>query len=213
VKKKTAAERPAKRSARPRFFTTPAAFRAWLEEHHETADELLVGMRKRGSGKPSMTWPESVEQALCFGWIDGVRKAIDEESYTIRFTPRRPTSIWSKVNVAKVKELTEKGLMRPAGLAAFAKRTEAKTGVYSAEQKDLRLGDEYEKELRSHPRAWTFFAAQPAWYRRTTTWWVVSAKREETKRRRLDALIDASDAGEWVGPAKPARGRGKSPAR
>jgi uncharacterized protein YdeI (YjbR/CyaY-like superfamily) len=159
-----------------------------------------------------MTWPESVDQALCFGWIDGVRRTLDEDSYTIRFTPRRPTSIWSRVNVAKVEELTARGLMRPAGLAAFARRTEEKTGRYSAEQKDLRLGDALEKEFRARRAAWTFFEAQPAWYRRTSTWWVISAKREETQRRRLEALIEASAAGEWGGPAKAARGRGpKSP--
>jgi uncharacterized protein YdeI (YjbR/CyaY-like superfamily) len=191
----------------PKFFVTAAAFRAWLEKNHEKADELLVGMRTRGSGKPSRTWPESVEQALCFGWIDGVRRTLDEESYSIRFTPRRPTSIWSKVNVAKVAELTEKGLMRPAGLAAFAKRTDEKTGIYSAEQKDVHLGDDFEKEFRARRAAWKFFADQPAWYRRTATWWVISAKREETKRRRLDALMDASDAADWIGPAKAARGR------
>lgn len=192
---------------KPRFFKTPEAFRAWLEKNHDRADELLVGMYKRGSGKPSMTWPESVDQALCFGWIDGVRNSIDEDGYTIRFTPRRAKSIWSKVNVRKVGELTERGLMRPAGLAAFAKRTSERTGIYSAEQSDVKLGEEFERAFRARRRAWKFFEAQPAWYRRTATWWVISAKREATRLRRLDTLIARSAAGEWIGPAGTARGR------
>jgi uncharacterized protein YdeI (YjbR/CyaY-like superfamily) len=216
VKPKTTkpkALKPNAAATAPKFFATASAFRAWLEKHHATADELLVGMWKRGSGKPSMTWPESVEQALCFGWIDGVRRTLDEESYSIRFTPRRPTSIWSKVNVAKVAELTEQGLMRPAGLAAFARRTEEKTGIYSAEQKDVRLGDAFEKEFRKRRAGWSFFEKQPAWYRRTAIWWVIGAKREETRRRRFDALLDACDAADWFGPAKGARGRGPKSAR
>ena len=192
---------------KPRFFKTPDAFRAWLEKNHARADELLVGLYKRGSGKPSMTWPESVDQALCFGWIDGVRKSLDEDSYAIRFTPRRPRSTWSKVNVGKVGELTEGGLMRPAGLAAFAKRTPERTGIYSAEQADVQLGEAFERTFRARRRAWKFFAAQPAWYRRTATWWVISAKREPTRLGRLESLIAASDTGEWIGPARTARAR------
>ncbi len=195
---------------KPRFFKTADAFRAWLEKNHARADELLVGLYKRGSGKPSMTWPESVDQALCFGWIDGVRKSIDEDGYTIRFTPRRPKSIWSKVNVRQVGELTERGLMRPAGLAAFAKRTPERTGIYAAEQSDVKMDEAFERTFRAGRRAWKFFEGQPPWYRRTATWWVINAKRETTRLRRLDTLIARSDAGEWIGPletARAARGR------
>jgi len=177
---------------KPKFFATPAAFRAWLEEHHESADELLVGFHKKGSAKPSMTWKESVDEALCFGWIDGVRRTLDEERYTIRFTPRRERSRWSDINVRRVKELQRLGLMRPAGLRIFEKRRET-DAAYSYEQRHAaELDPESERAFRANAAAWAYFQARPPWYRRTATHWVVSAKKEETRRARLAALIDDS---------------------
>jgi uncharacterized protein YdeI (YjbR/CyaY-like superfamily) len=181
------------------FFATPAAFRTWLRKHHESASELLVGFYKKGFGKPSITWPQAVDQALCFGWIDGVRRSIDDESYTIRFTPRKPTSTWSAINIRRVAELTRDGLMQPAGLKAFAARSEAKSGIYAYEQRHAsKLEPAEEKRFRANKRAWAFFEAQPAGYRRTATWWVVSAKRHATRARRLDTLIEDSAAGRTI---------------
>ena len=180
----------------PAFFATPADFCAWLEKHHKTEQELLVGFYKKGSGRPSITWPESVDEALCFGWIDGVRKSLGDDSYTIRFTPRKPGSTWSAVNVGRVQELTRLGRMRPAGLEAFEKRSEAKTGTYAYEQKeDAKLEKAEEKQLRADKAAWEFFQSQPAWYRRTAIWRVVSAKKEETRKKRLAKLIEESAQG------------------
>src|SRR4051794_5546895 len=174
----------------PTFFATPAQFRAWLEEHHDSASELLVGFYKKGSGRPGITWPEAVDQALCFGWIDGVRRSLGDESYTVRFTPRRSRSIWSAVNVARVAELTKLGLMRPAGVSAFEARRDDRTGIYSHEQKQAaRLGRAQQQRFRANAKAWEFFQAQPPGYRRQAIWWVVSAKREETRARRLEQLI------------------------
>jgi len=187
---------------RPTFFATPAQFRAWLARHHATGKELLVGFYKTGSGKPSMTWPQSVDEALCFGWIDGVRRSLGDDVYTIRFTPRKTTSIWSAINVAKVAALTKKGKMREAGLRAFATRTAAKTGVYSFERNDAaKLTASQEKTLRANRKAATFFDAQPPWYQRTAIHWVISAKREETRARRLGQLIADSAAGKRIGLA------------
>jgi uncharacterized protein YdeI (YjbR/CyaY-like superfamily) len=178
------------------FFATPADFRAWLEEHHETEKELLVGFYRKATGRPSITWPESVDQALCFGWIDGVRRGIDEESYSIRFTPRKPTSNWSSVNIARVAELTEQGLMTPAGLAAFERRTPERSGIYSYERREkARFDPEQQREFEAHPDAWAFFLSQPPGYRKTATHWVISAKREETRAKRLATLIEDSAAG------------------
>jgi uncharacterized protein YdeI (YjbR/CyaY-like superfamily) len=178
------------------FFETPDDFRAWLEQNHETESELLVGFYRKGTGKPSITWPESVAEALCFGWIDGVRRGIDEESYSIRFTPRKATSTWSKVNIEKVAELTSEGRMHPAGQAAFERRSDAKSGIYSYEQRrDAKLDPDQEREFRANDAAWSFFESQPRGYRRTATYWVVSAKREETRRKRLATLIDDSANG------------------
>ena len=185
----------------PTFFASPQELRAWLEEHHEEATELWVGFHKKATGRPSITWREAVDQALCFGWIDGVRKSIDAESYTNRFTPRRRGSSWSAVNVARVEELTRLGLMRPAGIRAFEARKDSKTGVYSYEQRrDARLAKADERALRANEEAWAFFQAQPPWYRRAAIWWVVSAKREETRARRLATLIESSAAGRTVPP-------------
>jgi uncharacterized protein YdeI (YjbR/CyaY-like superfamily) len=188
--------------ATPTYFAEPALFRAWLEENHATATEIWVGFRKVGTGQPSITWPQAVDEALCYGWIDGVRKRVDDASYMIRFTPRRKaSSIWSAVNVARVGELTESGRMRPAGLEAFARRSEAKTSVYSYEQADeasLAAGEA--ERFRGDEAAWTFFERQTPWYRRAVIHWVTSAKREETRQRRLDTLIADSRAGRTVGP-------------
>ncbi|MBA3263184.1 MAG: YdeI/OmpD-associated family protein [Thermoleophilaceae bacterium] len=186
---------------KPLFFATPDEFGAWLEEHHETATELLVGFHKKGSGRPSITWPESVEQALRFGWIDGVRRSLGDESYTIRFTPRRPKSNWSAVNVAKVEELEERGLMAPAGVRAYEARTLERTGIYSHERRDAAVfPPHFEERLRANPAAWEWFEGRPQGYRSTATHWVVSAKRDETRLRRLQQLIDCSAEGRNVPP-------------
>jgi uncharacterized protein YdeI (YjbR/CyaY-like superfamily) len=181
---------------KPLFFATPAKFRAWLEAKHATEKELLVGFHKRGTGTPSITWPESVDEALCFGWIDGVRRSLGADAYTIRFTPRKPTSIWSAVNVARVAELTKLGKMRAAGLRAFAARTAEKTGVYAFERNEAaKLTPEQDARLRANRKAAAFFDAQPPWYRKTAIHWVISAKREETRERRLAQLIaDSAEA-------------------
>ena len=185
--------------AQATFFATPAEFGDWLEAHHALATELWVGFHKKDSRLPSMTWPEAVDEALCFGWIDGVRKSIDETSYVIRFTPRKARSTWSAVNIGRVLELQAAGRMRPAGLKAFAERTEARSGVYSYEQGDgIELGDELELPFRANTAAWEFFQTQAAWYRKAAIWWVVSAKREETRQKRLAALIDDSASGRTV---------------
>jgi uncharacterized protein YdeI (YjbR/CyaY-like superfamily) len=192
----------------PIFFATPDEFRTWLEKHHDSAREVLVGYYKTSSSRPSITWPQSVDQALCFGWIDGVRKRIDDERYMIRFTPRKPGSNWSAVNVARIKELTELGLMRPAGLHAFQARVEANTGVYAYEQRDAAaLDDAEEREFRANPQAWAFFQARAPSYRKAAIWWVVSAKKPETRRKRLATLIDDSANGRTVKPlTRPGQG-------
>ncbi len=178
---------------KPTFFPTPPDFRAWLEAHHDKFRELLVGFYKKDSGKPSITWPESVDAALCFGWIDGVRKSIDESSYSIRFTPRRPTSAWSLINIKRVRELTKKGLMHPAGLKAFVARSARKSGIYSYEQrKHARFTAQQEKRFRENKSAWEFFRSQAPSYQRVTTWWVISAKKEGTRLSRLSLLINHS---------------------
>jgi len=176
---------------KPKFFKTPADFRLWLERHHESKDELIVGFYKRGSGKPSITWPESVDEALCFGWIDGVRRSAGPDAYTIRFTPRRPRSIWSAVNIRRATELLAAGRMSAKGRAAFEARSEERSRVYSYEQTSHDFNPEYEQRLRANKKAWSFFERQAPWYRRTSTRWVMSAKKEETRERRLAQLIDS----------------------
>jgi len=184
----------------PTFFATPAEFRRWLEQHHQTERELLVGFYKKGSGRPSITWPESVAEALCFGWIDGIRKTIDDESYTIRFTPRKRGSNWSAVNMRLVEELIRDGRMRPAGLAAWEARDPAKSAVYSFEQRhEMQLDEQAVARFRENEKAWSFWQAQPPGYRRTATHWAMSAKREETRAKRLQMLIDDSAAGLRIG--------------
>ena len=182
------------------FFESGAELRRWFRKHHRKSSELWVGFYKKGSGRPSVTWPESVREALCFGWIDGVRKSLDEASYTIRFTPRKPTSNWSLVNIRLAEELMAKGLLQRAGLAAFAARSEKRSGGYTYEQTDETAEEHVEREMKQNRRAWAFFASQPSWYRRTTARWAMSAKREETRQRRLAALIEDSGRGVTIGP-------------
>jgi uncharacterized protein YdeI (YjbR/CyaY-like superfamily) len=178
----------------PHFFSTPSAWRAWLEAHHAQANEQWVGLYKRDSGRPSITWPEAVDGALCFGWIDGVRKSVDAISYKIRFTPRKPRSIWSAINVRRATELSKLGLMHSAGLSAFRKREAKRSSIYAYEQrKTARLPAAYEKKFRGQTAAWKFFQAQAPWYRRTCSWWVISAKREETTLKRLASLMAHSE--------------------
>jgi uncharacterized protein YdeI (YjbR/CyaY-like superfamily) len=180
------------------FFATPAAFRAWLRKNHKTADELWVGYYRKDSGKPSITWQESVDEALCFGWIDGIRKKISDQAYTNRFTPRRAGSNWSAINIAKVKELTKQKRMQPAGLAAYGKRTDAKSRVYTYEQVSLALDKDLEKRFRADKTAWTFFAKQPPYYRKLMTGWLNGAKQEATRLRRLDKLMSACASGKRI---------------
>lgn len=177
---------------KPTFFKTPDAFRQWLSKYHLSKTELLVGFYKVGSGKPSMSWPQSVDQALCFGWIDGVRKGVDDVSYTIRFTPRKKGSIWSNVNINRAKELIETGLMQPAGLQAYEVRCEKKSGIYSHEQGGVELVEPYQSLLKKKKSAWDFFHAQPASYRKAVCWWIMNAKQEPTRIRRLELLITCS---------------------
>jgi len=184
---------------RPVFFKTPADFRAWLERHHDAARELLVGFYKTGSGRASLTWPESVDEALCFGWIDGVRRQIDDVSYSIRFTPRRPRSIWSVINTRRVAVLAREKRMRPAGLKAFAARDPKKTGVYSFERETAALPPPFEKTFRANRKAWSFFEAQPQGYKRLAAYFVISAKQEATRGRRLARLIQDSAEGRRLG--------------
>ncbi len=178
----------------PRFFAAPAEFRDWLEAHHDSEKELWVGFHKRGSGLPTITWPESVDAALCFGWIDGVRKSIDDTSYKIRFTPRKTGSKWSSVNTKRVAELRELGRMHETGLKAFAERVAERSGVYAYEQRhSIEFDPAQEKEFRRNKQAWKYFQAQANWYRKTALWWVVSAKQEKTRSKRLSELIACSE--------------------
>jgi uncharacterized protein YdeI (YjbR/CyaY-like superfamily) len=179
------------------FFETPSAFRAWFAQHAATGSELLVGFYKRDSGKASITWPESVDEALCVGWIDGVRRRIDDEAYCIRFTPRKPTSIWSAINIERVRVLSAEGRMTAAGLAAFALRREAKSKIYAYEQTEAAtLSPQEAKLFRKNKAAWTFFEAQPPGYRHQMIWRIVSAKRPATREARLLKLVEASSIGQ-----------------
>ena len=184
---------------KPTFFATPGEWRAWLEKNHASKSEVLVGFHRKASGLPTMTWSEAVDQALCFGWIDGVRRSIDETSYYNRFTPRRPNSNWSAINIKKVEQLTKQGLMHFAGLAAFERRSKERSETYSYERANAQLGATYEKRFRGNKGAWAFWVSQPPGYRRTATLWVVSAKREETRERRLATLIEDSANGRRIG--------------
>jgi uncharacterized protein YdeI (YjbR/CyaY-like superfamily) len=175
------------------FFASPDEWRTWLQVNHADKKALWVGLYKRDSGRPSITWPEVVDGALCFGWIDGVRKSIDTVSYKIRFTPRKPRSIWSAINIRRVGELSKSGLMHPAGMVAFEKRDGNRSAIYAYEQrKSAKLPAAFEKRFRENASAWKFFQSQPSWYRRTSTYWVISAKKEETRLKRFATLIHCS---------------------
>lgn len=188
-------------STETKYFATPAAFRRWLARNHAGKKEQWVGFHKRATGKPSLTWPESVEVALTYGWIDGVRQSVDAERYRIRFTPRKPGSIWSAINVRTAKRLIAGGEMAPAGLAAFEARRDDRTAVYSFEQrKEAKLPPPMLRALRADPKAWAFFESQPPWYRRTASFWVVSAKKEETRERRFAQLLADSAEGRTIAP-------------
>jgi uncharacterized protein YdeI (YjbR/CyaY-like superfamily) len=183
-------------SSDPIFFETPAELRDWLDEHHLTADDVIVGAWKKATGKPSLTWPEIVEEALCVGWIDSIRRTVPGDGWTIRLTPRRKRSIWSAVNVAKVQQLREAGRMRPAGEAAFAARQADRTGIYSFEQPaDPELTAAEEALFRADDAAWAWFSAKAPSFRKQALHWVISAKRPETRERRLATLIASSAAG------------------
>lgn len=182
----------------PKFFATQSDLRKWFMKNHDKETELFLGYYKVGSGKPSVTWPQSVDEALCFGWIDGVRRSKDEESYFIRFTKRKPTSIWSAVNIAKVEKLTKEGLMMPEGLAAFAKRKEERSGIYSFEKEAVPLSSAFEKQFKAHKAAWVFFSAQAPSYKKTAVHWVMAAKQEKTRTSRLEKLMHASAGGKRI---------------
>jgi uncharacterized protein YdeI (YjbR/CyaY-like superfamily) len=183
---------------KPRFFKTPDDFRQWLERHHEARPELLVGFHKAGSDKPSITWPESVDAALRFGWIDGVRKRVDDVSYTIRFTPRKPASTWSAINIRRVQALKRAGLMSAAGLQAFERRRANRSGIYSYEQRPAALVEPYAGLLARNAKARAYFEGRPPSYRRAAIWWVISAKRHETRLRRAQRLIELSAKGQLI---------------
>jgi uncharacterized protein YdeI (YjbR/CyaY-like superfamily) len=175
-----------------KYFKSANDFRKWLGKNHSTRQELWVGYYKKSSQQPSMTWPESVDEALCFGWIDGIRKRVDDLRYTIRFTPRRRGSIWSAVNIKRAQELSDKGLMKASGMAAFDARKEYRSGIYSYEQRSANLDGPYEKKLRQSKAAWDFYYAQPPSYRKAIGWWIVGAKQEATRQKRLQKLIELS---------------------
>jgi uncharacterized protein YdeI (YjbR/CyaY-like superfamily) len=178
----------------PLFFATPALFRAWLKKHHKSAAEVIVGFYRKDSGKPSLTWSEAVDEALCFGWIDGIRRKHSEIAYSNRFTPRRPGSNWSAINIAKVEQLTKQGRMQPAGVAAYAKRTEAKSRIYTYELDGMpEFPPALAKKFKANKKAWAFFQGQPPYYRKLSTQWVCGAKQEATRQRRLDNLILTSE--------------------
>ncbi len=182
----------------PTFFPTPTHIRQWLEKNSTTAAELIVGYYKVGSGKPSITWSQSVDEALCFGWIDGVRRSLDAESYCIRFTPRKPGSIWSAVNIKKVEDLTAKGLMKPAGLARFAERKESRSKIYAYEQGDVAFTPEFDALLKANKKAAAYLQSMPPSYRKVVTNWVMSAKGEATRQKRMSELIADCAAGQKI---------------
>jgi uncharacterized protein YdeI (YjbR/CyaY-like superfamily) len=184
---------------KPRFFATHLQFHNWLARNHDSEKEILVGFHKKTSGKKSITYSEALDEALCFGWIDGVRKSLNDDSYTIRFTPRRAKSIWSLVNVRHIERLQKEGRMQPSGVAAFDARDPKRTGIYAFENRPRKLSREFEKILRTNKKAWEFFSVQPPFYKRTIAFWVMGAKKEETRLSRLNRLIDSSARGERVG--------------
>jgi uncharacterized protein YdeI (YjbR/CyaY-like superfamily) len=190
---------------KPAYFDSPDDFRSWLRQNHGQRSELFVGFYKQDSGKPSITYREALDQALCFGWIDGVRKSLDALSYTTRFTPRRAKSYWSAVNIKRAHELISLGLMQPPGLQAFAARDRSRSQRYSFERKTRKLRPAHTKKFRANRKAWAFFQSQAPSYRRVATWWVASAKREATRLRRLQALIEDSARHRRIGQFTVAR--------
>ena len=184
------------------FFPTPAHLRAWLAKHHDQRDELWVGYYKKATGLPSISWPESVDEALCFGWIDGIRKSLDDKRYKIRFTPRRPGSHWSTRNLGRMQHLIAEGLVSDAGMAAYRKRNPGREKQAAHEQKNIVLPPEYERQLQADADAWDYFRRARRSYRKQVTWWVISAKREETRLRRLGILIESSAKGEVIPPMR-----------
>jgi uncharacterized protein YdeI (YjbR/CyaY-like superfamily) len=186
----------------PVFFPSSAGFRRWLHAEGKKQLELWVGFYKKSAGRPSITYPEAVDEALCFGWIDGIRKRVDADSYTVRFTPRKPKSQWSAVNIRHVERLTKADRMYPEGLKAFARASE-QSRKYSYEQRDqANFTPRDEQRFRANGKAWDFFQSQPPWYRRTCTFWVVSAKKEETRQRRFGILLAESARGELIKPLR-----------
>lgn len=190
----------------PKFFPTPEELRAWLEEFHLVENELWVGFYKKSSGKPSITWPQAVDALLCFGWIDGIRKSVDETRYVIRVTPRKSKSIWSAINIGRVAELGKLGLMRPAGLKAFEARTDDRSAIYSYEQrKSAKLPPQFDRQFRGNKKAWEFFRAQAPSYQRVAIFWVTNAKKQETRAKRLERLMRDSERGKRLDAANPSR--------
>ena len=187
---------------KPKFFSSPSDFRQWLEKNYHTASELLVGFHKKSSGKKSVTYAEALDEALCFGWIDGVRKSLNETSYTIRFTPRKPKSIWSNVNVRHVERLKKEGRMHAAGLEAYEKRDPERTGIYAFENAPHTLSPAYEKKFRQNKKAWKFFEEQPPGYKKLMIFRIMSGKKEETRLRRLEQTIEVSEKGVRMGLIK-----------
>jgi uncharacterized protein YdeI (YjbR/CyaY-like superfamily) len=187
----------------PTFFRSPSELRKWFEKYHATVDELWIGYFKKTSGRVSITWPESVDEALCYGWIDGIRKSVDDTSYKIRFTPRRSGSVWSSVNIKRAQTLIEQGLIQTAGLKAFQARQENKSGIYSYEQRRAELEEPYNRMLKKSKEAWDFFQAQPPSYRKAVSWWIISAKKEETQVKRLEKLIEYSTRGQMLPEMRP----------
>ena len=182
----------------PEYFHDQNEFREWLEKNHDKESEIIAGFYKVGTGKPSMTWSQSVDQAICFGWIDGIRRSVDKERYTIRFTPRKPDSNWSEVNISKVAELRKKKLMRKPGLDIFNKRKASETGTYSFEKDLIKLDDDLERIFRANKTAWDFFVKQAPSYKKTRTHWIISAKHEATRISRLNKLITACEKHNWL---------------
>lgn len=187
---------------KPRFFSDQSHLRKWFEKNYDKKSELFVGYYKVSSGKPSVNWSQSVDEALCFGWIDGIRKSINEESYMIRFTPRKPNSNWNAINIKKVEQLTKLGLMKPAGIAAFEKRKEKNSEIYSYEKRDEKFSTDFLKQLKGNKKAWAFFNSQPPYYQRVAQRWVMSAKQEATRIKRMHILIRDCAEGVKIKPMR-----------
>jgi uncharacterized protein YdeI (YjbR/CyaY-like superfamily) len=214
--KKGARRRPARRGVEvssPVFFRSPEELRAWFAKHAKTARELWVGFHRVATGRPTITWSDAVDEALCVGWIDGIRKRLDDTRYANRFTPRNPRSAWSAINIAKVQALIREGRMQPAGLAAFEARRPERSGIYSYEQRPADLVEPYRGIFAKEKAAWAFYQSQPPGYRKLTTWWIVSAGKEETRLKRLQKLIEDSKAGRRLDALAPASGRSRETKR